>query len=56
MPINTATTLTIKWKINAVFFLGKLTFKLISRFKYFTYISIRMTANVDASIFINEFF
>ena len=42
-------------KFKAVFFLGKRTFKLISTLKYFTYITVRMATNIDASIFINKF-
>ena len=37
------------------FFLGNLTFKQISTFKCFTYITVRMTANIATSIFINIF-
>ena len=37
------------------FFLATVFFKLISFFKCFTYIKIRMTTNFDASIFINNF-
>ena len=42
--------------MNAAFFLGSRFFKPIFFFKYFTYIKIRMTTNIDASIFINIFF
>ena len=48
--INYAITVTIKWKINVVFFLGNLTFKLISTFKYFAYVTAKMTTNIGASI------
>ena len=37
------------------FFLATRTFKLISTLKYFIYITVRMTTNVDASIFISSF-
>ena len=50
----------MKWKINAVFFLRNRFFPnvffLIFFFKCFTYIKIRMTTNIDASIFINIYF
>ena len=39
-----------------MFFLGNLTFKLISTFKYFTYITVRMTTNIGANILWINFF
>ena len=43
-------------KLMRYFFIGNLTFKLISTFKYFTYATVTMTTNIGASVLqINSF-
>ena len=49
--INYATTVTIKWTVNAAFVRGKL----ISTIKYFTYITVTKTTNIVAGISLNIF-